>query len=536
MGRLVGTLTALGWLVLVPTTGFAQATETITVTGTAVLSDATGSVTPHDSRAGDELAQNYPAGIFHNANAFIRDARTHGPTARRALDGHWVDAQIRMTRKVQNQPDTTEGYKFLVRGFIAMQIDRDQHDMGASQPLFPPPDPLPSTLRFTANQTQLGFGVEAPPVNQWTNRVYVELDFLGAPPPGFDRLTTREPRMRQAFWLLGWSQDRNTLLVGQAPVVFGDLVPNITWDNLSLALGALYGREPQVRYTHLQRRSENSALVFAASVNAPNSGLFNENTATAERSGLPSVQGKLAYYNTGRGTVSYFGFEDSQPSPLEIGVSGFLGAERGEPLARDALRVVADGVAVSAIVPIIGIRDNNRRAGAVGIIAQGWIGKNIDAYFGGNGQGIYETAAGRVDGVVGRGFFAGANAFVSQNIWLSAFYSYERNNLPDLVNAGIPFRIASGTFSSSTFDSPGIGHGRDGYVAVWFNPLPSLYTGVGWDYRQASYNDGHNGRNNRFNLSVFYNFCTAQADRPTKLPWVCRTGGQTRDEGNPGQP
>src|SRR5262249_32111319 len=205
------------------------------------------------------------------------------------------------------------------------------------------------------------------PLNQWRNRAYVELDFLSVPPAGFDRLTTREPRMRQAFWLLGWSEDRNTLLVGQAPIVFGDLIPNITWDNLSLALGALYGREPQVRYTHLQRRSENSALIFATSINAPNSGLFNENTATAERSGLPSVQGRLAYYNAGRGTVSYFGFEDVQPSPLEIAVSGFLGAERAEPLTRDPLRVVADGVAVSAIVPIIGIRDNNRRAGAVGI-------------------------------------------------------------------------------------------------------------------------------------------------------------------------
>jgi len=514
-------LAVLRCLVFLPSTAFAQETiastardaiggfqivdlrpgalkEAITFTGEAPLGSTTGSLTRHSSRA--------------RAN-------------KRTFD--FADSQ--------NQPDTTEGYKFLVRGFVALQIDGDQHDMGGSQPFFPPPVPLPGTLRFSANQTQLGFGLEAPPVNQWTNRVYVELDFLSAPPAGADRLNTREPRMRQALWLLGWNEDRSTLLVGQAPVLFGDLVTNLTWDNVSLALGALAGKEPQIRYTHLQRRSENSALIFAGSVNAPNSGLFNENTDTAERSGLPSVQGKLAYYTTSRGTVSYFGFEDVQPSPLEIAVSGFVGAERAEPLTRDALTVVADGVAVSAIVPIIGI-SNNRRAGAVGIIAQSWLGKNIDGYFGGNGQGIYETAAGRVDGVVGRGFFVGANAFVSQNIWLSAFYSYERNNLPDLVNAGIPFRIASGAFSSSTFGSPGVGNGRDGYVAVWFNPLPSLYTGVGWDYRQASYNDGDIGRNNRFNLSVFYNFCTAQADRAAKLPWACRTGGQTRDEGNPRQP
>ena len=167
--------------------------------------------------------------------------------------------------------------------------------MGGSQPLFPPPVPLPSTLRFTANQTQLGFGLEAPPLREWTNKVYVELDFLSTPNAGADRLTTRDPRMRQAFWMLGWSEDRSTLLVGQAPVLFGDLVPNITWDNLSLTLGALSGREPQVRYTHLQPRSDTSALIFAVSVNAPNSGLLSENTGTAERSDLPSVQGKLAY-------------------------------------------------------------------------------------------------------------------------------------------------------------------------------------------------------------------------------------------------
>jgi hypothetical protein len=278
-------------------------------------------------------------------------------------------------------------------------------------------------------------------------------------------------------------------------------------------------------------------LKYALSANAPNSGLLSENTGTAERSDLFSVQGKLAYANGKWGTVSYFSFEDVQPSPFEIAVSGFYGAEEVEPLIGDTEEVVAGGVAVSVVVPIVGIRDNNRRAGAVGIVAQGWIGENLDAYFGGNGQGIYETAAGRVDGIAARGFFAGVNAFVSQRIWLSAFYSYEENDLSDLVDAGTPFRIASGIFSGSTFGSPGVGDAWDGYVAAWFNPLPSLYTSVGWDYREASYNDGLNGRNNRFNLSVFYNFCSARgADRKPKLPWVCSTGGRNRDVGTAGQP
>jgi len=438
--------------------------------------------------------------------------------------------------KAATPADTTPGFKVLMRGYIVTQFDYDQHDMGGTQLLLPPPVSGGSTLRFSANQTQLGFGLEAPPSNGWMNRVYVEVDFLSGASPGADRVANRTPRMRQAFWWLGWNQERDALLVGQAPVLFGDLVPNLTWDNLSLTLGALAGREPQVRYTRLQPLSDASALSMAVSVNAPNSGLLAENTGTAERSGVPSVHAKLAYYFAGWGTANYFGFEDVVPSPLALSVSGFLGAEMGDRIAGDERQVVADGVAVSAIVPIRGIRDNNRRAGAVGLVAQGWIGKNIDGYFGGNGQGIYETAAGSVDGIIGRGFFAGANAFVSQNVWLSAFYSYEQNDTPDLVDAGIPFRITSGLFSGPDFGRPGVGHARDVNVALWFNALPSLYTGVGWDYRRASYNDGQSGRNNRINLSVFYSFCSASTDRHPKLPWACRTGGQTRGEGNPAKP
>lgn len=436
----------------------------------------------------------------------------------------------------QHPQDTTQGFKALVRGFIATRFDYDQHDMGGSEPLFPPPVPLRKTLRASANQSQLGFGMEAPPIKGFRNRVYVEIDFLSSAAPGADRVFNRSPRLRQAFWWLGWNEDRDALQVGQTYLLFADLLPNLTYDNLALTLGALTSREPQVRYTHLQPLSDSSALTIGVSVNAPNSGLYGENTGTAERSGLPSVHGRLGYSYTGWGGVSYFGFENLVPSPLEIAASGFIGAEMADRLAGDTSRVVADGVAVNAIVPIVGIRENKRRAGALGIIAQGWIGKNIDAYFGGNGQGIYETAAGNVNGIVGRGFFGGGNLFVSQNIWLGAFYSYEQNSLHDLVEDSIPFRITSGLFSGPFFGFPGVWQERDVNVTLWFNPLTSLYAGVGWDYRQASYNDGHDGRNNRISLSFFYNFCSAQAVRLTQLPWVCRTGGQSRNPGNPGKP
>jgi len=42
----------------------------------------------------------------------------------------------------------------------------------------------------------------------------------------------------------------------------------------------------------------------------------------------------------------------------------------------------------------------------------------------------------------------------------------------------------------------------------WYKPFTSqsLYTGAGWDYRDADYNDGTSGDNNRITLAMFYNF------------------------------
>jgi hypothetical protein len=103
----------------------------------------------------------------------------------------------------QQAPDTTQAFKALVRGFIATRFDYDQHNMGGSEPLFPAPIPLRKTLRASANQTQLGFGMEAPPIKGFKNRVYVEIDFLSSAALGADRVFNRSPRMRQGFLVAG---------------------------------------------------------------------------------------------------------------------------------------------------------------------------------------------------------------------------------------------------------------------------------------------------------------------------------------------
>ncbi len=160
------------------------------------------------------------------------------------------------------------------------------------------------------------------------------------------------------------------------------------------------------------------------------------------------------------------------------------------------------GVAAGVHLPIIGIKEGKSRAGALSLHAQGWYGENLDSYFGGVGQGVVERSDGRVGAIEGEGFFVGAKYFVTDRVWLNAIYSFDENDTDDFDN----FRIAGGLFKGSTFGRPGVNEARTVNVTLWYQVFDPLYIGVGWDYREADYNDGQTGDNNRVNVSLFYNF------------------------------
>ncbi len=404
-------------------------------------------------------------------------------------------------------------WKLNVRGFIATDSDFDQRNMGGSEPLFPPRDGTidaeDSTFRFSANQTQLGFGFEGPLTDGLFNRAYVEIDFLGG--LAGNRPNTPNPRLRHAYWQLEWNKGNDSLLIGQTNVLYGDLLPDITFDNLNLALGSLFGREPQIRYTHIQPLGNRADITFSGSVNAPNSGLFNQlgeidaPTGSAESSGLPFFHGKIAYHTNALGRADYFGFEKGGDVPLELAFSGFYGREQFQNEVGKADGVNAWGIAASGIIPIRGIREN-KRAGSVSVTGQFWFGKNIDSYFGGNGQGVVQTINGKRDSIEGIGFFVTGKVFLTDRIWVTALYGQDDNDLDELVDAGTPFRIVSGLFAGTDFGAPGVDNAQSVNVTVWFQPINPLYIGIGWDYRKVEFNDGGDGDNNRLNISTFFNF------------------------------
>jgi len=421
-----------------------------------------------------------------------------------------LGAGIHAAEAVEIQVPTDSKWEVIIRGFVAADFNWDQHDLGAAEPFLPAPDNSPQAqnraLRFSASQSQIGFYTQPPARDTFSTDAYLEMDFLkGAIDGTQDHLTAATPRLRLAYAQVHWNNGLDTLTVGQTYALFGDLWPDQTFDNLSLAAGTIIGREPQIQYVHLSPVNPGSQMTYALSLNAPNSGLFNEDTGTAEASGAPFVHAKIGFQSDALGKADYYGFEHHAPIPAEIALTGFIGREKIPDAAGTSQDVNAWGAAISAVLPIIGIRDEHR-AGAASIDAQVWIGQQVDGYFGGNGQGVYETQSGHVAAIRAHGYFVEGKYFFTRNLNLNAIYSTDNNDLDHLTSAGIPFRIDSGLFSGTAFGAPGVNKARNIDVALWYNPFDQAFVGAVFDERKATYNSGPNGTNIRVNLSMFYNF------------------------------
>ena len=420
-------------------------------------------------------------------------------------------AAARRTEAVEIEVQKETNWTVIVRGFIAVDANWDQRDLGAAEPFLPAPDNSSQAgnraLRYSASQSQIGFYVAAPPQDGFSTDAYTEMDFLKGPVTGPDEhIVSATPRLRLAYGRFHWNDDHDMLTIGQTYILFGDLYSSITWDNLNLSLGGIIGREPQVQYSHIASIDADSKLTYTVSLNAPNSGLFNEATNTAETSGSPFVHAKIGYQTEALGKADYYGFEKHTDVPAEFALSTFYGREKiPKVVLGGSQNVDAWGIALNGVLPIVGIRGNHR-AGAASIEAQIWVGEHVDSYFGGNGQGVYETANGHVAGIKAHGGFVEGKYFFTRTLNITAGYSIDANDLNKLTDAGVPFRIASGLFSTNTFGSPGVNKARDIDVALWYNPLAPAFFGLVWDSRKANYNNGGEGSNNRLNLSMFYNF------------------------------
>ena len=355
-------------------------------------------------------------------------------------------------------------------------------------------------LSFTADQTQISLSMQLPPNATYSTDAYAEFDPLGGSISGpTEDIVGTAPRLRQAYWRFRWNGGGDAIMVGQADALFGDLDAGQTLDSLPLALGAVFGREPQVRYTHVARFDAATQLTYAVSLNAPNAGLFDESMGATHVTHVPFVHAKIGYQSDRSPRPGSSAAEGRSAVPAQLSVSGFIGRRRTPTMFGAGTDVTAWGAALGGVLPIARGHGSEAVPSAV-LRAQAWLGQQLDGYFGGNGQGVYETAAGHVGGIRAHGGFVEASWILSPTVNVSAGYSIDRNDLDKLVRHGVTFVIDSGLFGGGTPGAPGLNQGRNANTALWYQPFKRAFVGLVWDYRMVNYNSGALGASNRVSV------------------------------------
>lgn len=228
---------------------------------------------------------------------------------------------------------------------------------------------------MTAKQTRLGMNIYGPDDGNLKTSGKVEVDFYGS--AGAENKGNIQ--MRHAYMKLDWPDRDFNIIAGQTSDLISPLNPStlnytVLWD-----AGNIGYRRPQIRLTkgidldderHLEAAVAISRTIgddrfLSAAINNPQSG---------EDSGIPTVQGRLGL------TFPWLDYK-----PTTLGVSGHWGKEDYDTVSKErdtwSLNVDFDQ-------PI-----NDK----LSIKAEGFIGENLDTYFGGIGQGL-NTATGKVIG------------------------------------------------------------------------------------------------------------------------------------------
>ena len=248
--------------------------------------------------------------------------------------------------------------------------------IGSQQPAGFEADDL-TVFEMSARQSRVGIKVEVPNgTSKWTPGGQVEIDFFGARPATGQGTVFNQPRIRLGFISLknasGWN-----FVAGQDWMIFAPLNPT-SFAHFAVPEAAFAGnpwmRLPQFRIDKLTKIGSGSkGLLFQAGIlrptgggDSPVAGTLSDNPSlSAERSGQPFYQGRLAFTGTGAGRAQ------------AIGVSGHYGKEKAEPQTLDTWGVAVDGQ-VS-----LGKK--------LGLSGEAWQGSNLDTFQAGIGQGITQA-------------------------------------------------------------------------------------------------------------------------------------------------
>lgn len=231
---------------------------------------------------------------------------------------------------------------------------------------------------MTLRQTRFGINLEGPDVEGAKSTGKIEIDFYGTAAAENKAM----PMMRQAYWQL--SYPTWNVLVGQTWEPLAPLFPNTLNYNALALQGNMGYRKPQIRYERMDKVfGDKTIQTDVAVVRSIGNNVVSTSSLDDEGSdaGWPVLQSRVA-----------FSTPTSIGRPLAIGLSGHYGTEEfntvtvtaGPPAAFRTVN--GKGRQFETVsgnldwtVPVW--RD-------IDVIGEFWIGKNVDAFTGGIGQGV----------------------------------------------------------------------------------------------------------------------------------------------------
>jgi outer membrane DcaP-like protein len=235
-------------------------------------------------------------------------------------------------------------------------------------------------FNMTAKQTRLGMNITGPDDGNLKTSGKVEVDFYGS--GGTEN--KGKIQMRHAYMKLDWPDKDFNIIAGQTSDVISPLNPStlnytVLWD-----AGNIGYRRPQLRFTKGfdldDERHLETALAITRTIGDDRFRSATVNNAeSGEDAGIPTVQARVGLT---------FPWMDYKPTTL--GLSGHWGKEDYDTVNKER---ETWSLNVDLNQPI-----NDK----LSIKAEGFVGENLDTYFGGIGQGL-NTATGEVIGSRGAG-------------------------------------------------------------------------------------------------------------------------------------
>lgn len=222
---------------------------------------------------------------------------------------------------------------------------------------------------MTVRQTRLGVWLLGPEESErpYVLRGRVEIDFYG----GGGGENKQGVQLRHAYLQIDWPERDLTLVAGQTSDIVSPLLPRMVNYTVAWWSGNIGYRRPLLGVTkRIGPANGAGGLMLAGGVSRTIGDDFkpDEPGDAGADSGLPTVQGRAGYSWTMAGR------------PAALGVSGHWGQEDvGTRLQLADHELDSWSANLDALVPL-----GNKAA----LKAEAFVGRNLDDYFGGAGQGI----------------------------------------------------------------------------------------------------------------------------------------------------